>query len=62
MIKIFFADLKEVVFEHFAEAVNPESVKDFCIPDCKTVFEGGPVLYGQIGKFFNISLIVLEVV
>ena len=57
-----FADLKEVVLEFFAEAADPESVKDICTPDCKVVFDGGPVSYGQIGKFFYLSMIVPQLI
>ena len=48
--------------EYFADVADPECVKTICMPDCKTLFEGGPVLYGQIGKFFYLSLVVLLVV
>ena len=44
----------------FAESADPESEKDICMPDCKMIFEGGPVLYGQIGKFFDLSMFVIQ--
>ena len=52
----------EEFWEFLAELADPESVKDICIPNCKTIFKGGPVLYGQMGKIFDISMVVLQVV
>ena len=56
--------MKEELLEFFAEAADPMSVKDVCMPDCKVIYEGGPVLYGQIGKFYSlhVSMVVLQVV
>ena len=48
-----------MVFEFLAECADPESVKDICIPNCKVIFEGGPVLHGRVGKFFNLYMVVL---
>ena len=54
--------MKEELLEFFAEAADPMSVKDVCMPDCKVIYEGGPVLYGPLGKFYSLYMVVLQVV